>query len=292
MYGKCGSVVNARKVFDKMRERDLFSFNAMIAAHAQLFHGNEAFQTFQQMQLEGIEPDRVSYLGVLSACSTLADLNVGRIIHALVWNGAFSQDDAVANALINMYSKCGSVKYAWRTFESLHERGIVSWTTMITAFADHGHTRRALEVFELMEDKGIEPNEVSFVSVLSACSRAGLVDQALKFFKRMNRTKKTALKASHYGCMVDLLTRVGCLEEAETFLYNWPSQPGVVDWMTLLSASKIFDDVQRGKRAAEHLLELDQECTAAYIVLANAYVGSCRQDNDASFENTWDHLCI
>ncbi|KAI5079867.1 hypothetical protein GOP47_0005346 [Adiantum capillus-veneris] len=271
MYGKCGSVVSARQVFDNMSERDLFSFNSMIVTHAQFSQGNEALQTFQQMQVEGIEPDRVSYLGVLSASSTLSDLNIGKMFHAMVSNGGFKRDDAVATAFLNMYSKCGSVQCAWRIFQSLLERGIVAWTSIITALADHGHTRRALKLFDLMVDEGIDLNELSFVSVLSACSRAGLIDQALVFFQKTNRANKAAFRSSHFNCMLDLVTRSGRLGEAETFLSVSPYQPGVVDWMTLLSASKICNDVQRGRRAAYYLMELDEDCTAAYLLLANAY---------------------
>ncbi|MCO5611671.1 hypothetical protein L7F22_065926 [Adiantum nelumboides] len=274
MYGKCGSAVSARQVFNNMSERDLFSFNAMIAVHAQFFQGNEAFQTFQQMQLEGIEADKISYLGLLSACSTLTDLNVGKMIHTLVSNGEFKHDDAVVNAFINIYSKCGSVECAWITFESLPERGIAAWTSMITALADHGNTGRAFELFELMVEEGIEPNDLSFVSVLSACSRAGLMDQALEFLQMTNRADMPALPSSHFRCTVDLAGRLGRLEEAEIFLSVSPYQPSIVDWMTLLSASKTFYDVQRGRRAAYYLMELDEEFTATYVVLGNAFAGS------------------
>ena len=261
----------------------------MIAAHAQHLHGNEAFRLLQQMQLEGVGPDKVSYLGVLSACSGLADLNVGKVIHAIIENSEFELDDVVGNALVNMYSKCGSVDNAWKTFDSLPTRDIISWTTMVAAYAHHGCIDRALEVFELMEGEGIEPNEVSFVSILSACSRVGSVEKAHIFIEKMSQVKKIMLKPSHYACMIDLLTRVGRLEEAEDFLKQWPGQPGVVDWMALLSASKTYGDMERGIRAAEHLFEIDQECTAAYVVLANAcaYSSLGNEEVVSSFNAKW-----
>ena len=160
---------------------------------------------------------------------------------------------------------------------------------MVAAYAHHGCIDKALEVFELMEGEGFEPNEVSFVSILSACSRVGSVEKALIFMKRMSQVKKIMLKPSHYACMIDLLTRVGRLEEAEDFLKKWPGHPGVVDWMTLLSASKIYGDMERGREAAEHLLEIDQECAAAYVVLANAcaYSSFGNEEVVSSFNERW-----
>lgn len=278
MYGKCGSLVDACKVFEKMFEWDVVSWNALISIYAQHVHGKETFQLFQQMQQEGVQPDKVSFLSVLSACASLADLKVGKMIHTNVMSCGFGSDDAIGNALVNMYSKCGSVDDAWRTFDNLTNRDIVSWTTMVAAYAHHGHAKEALNVFQRMEDERVTPNEISFLSVLSACSHAGLVDQALCYFASMSRDHGIAPNSSHYGCMIDLFSRVGLLDEAEDFMNKMPGQPGVVEWMTLLGACRNYGDMKRGRRAAEHLLELNPLCKAGYVVLSNTYAASGRED--------------
>ncbi|KAH7283913.1 hypothetical protein KP509_34G030900 [Ceratopteris richardii] len=272
MYCKCGSVESAKQVFAEMHEHNLFSFNAIIGAYSQLLSHNEALEAFVRMQIEGIQPDSVSYLGMLVACSGLADLKVGRMIHALVLNSGFECDDAVSNAMISMYSKCGSVECAYYMFESLSEKSIAAWASMITAFADHGDIEKVLKLFNFMVNEGVEPNETSFVGILAACSRAGLIDHAFQVLLCIGQAKGGLLCGSHFGCIIDLLTRAGLLQEAEFFLSIFPFHPGIVEWMTLLSASKNFNNLQSGKQAANYLTEIDEDCAVAYIVLGNSYV--------------------
>eukprot|EP01018_Ginkgo_biloba_P003474 Gb_25271 [translate_table: standard] len=278
MYGKCGSVEIARKLFDKMSIKNVVSWNAMIAADSQNGHTNEALTLFHQMQLAGVKPDSFTMVSVLPACSHLGALQQGKIIHAYIIRSQFELD-VVCTALIDMYVKCGSVQNARKLFDRMSKRDVILWSAMIAGYGMNGLGEEALQLFYQMQQTGTNPNDITFICVLSACSHAGLVDEGWQFFDSMTQKYSIIPKVEHYACMVDLLGRTGRLDEAQEFVQKMPLQPAAGVWGALLGACRIHGNIELGKHVAEHLFELDPENAGYYVLLSNIYAAASRWDD-------------
>jgi pentatricopeptide repeat protein len=175
----------------------------------------------------------------------------------------------LANALIDMYAKCGVIHEAAKVFNDMPERNLVSWNSMITAYASHGHAKQALSVFERMISGGFKPDDITLVGVLSACSHGGLVAEGQEYFQNMKRKYGIEPKNEHYACMIDLLGRVGLLEDAYELITKMPMEPSAAAWGALVHACRMHGNVEVAKIAAPRLLELDPEDSGIYVLLAN-----------------------
>eukprot|EP01018_Ginkgo_biloba_P000317 Gb_38242 [translate_table: standard] len=277
-YAQNGHVDEAMKLFEKMPRRDQVSWTALIAGFAQNGHYMEALNFFRQMQLAGVKPDMKTFTSVLPACANLAALEQGMEIHEQITTSGIQADDFVLNALVDMYAKCGSIEKARDLFDNMHRRDIVSWTAMIAGYAMHGYGKEALEIFEQMQHSGTKPNRITLVCVLQACCHAGLVDKGLQYFDSIIRDYHIIPAMEHYGCMVDLLGRAGCLEEAQTFINKMPIKADATVWICLLGACRIHNNVELGEYAAKHIFELDPKNTAPYVLLSNIYAAAGRWD--------------
>eukprot|EP01018_Ginkgo_biloba_P028267 Gb_24755 [translate_table: standard] len=279
MYAKCGSLEIARQLFDKMSKRDVISWNAMIAGYAQNGHANEALRLFDQMQQVDMKPDSVTMVSVLPACSHLGALQQGKWIHDYINRNGFESDVSVSTALIDMYAKCGSIEIARNVFDNMSKRDVVSWSAMISGYGMHGHGKDALALFIQMLETGIKPNDVTFISVLSACSHAGLVNEGWQYFDCMTQDYHITPRVEHYSCMVDLLGRAGCLDEAHDFVNNMPLEPHVGVWGALLGACRIHCNIELGEQVANRLFYLDPEHVGYYVLLSNIYAEAGRWDD-------------
>jgi pentatricopeptide repeat protein len=192
----------------------------------------------------------------------------------------------VGNALIDMYAKCGSLLAAHEVFDAMHDRDEVSWNTLIGGLAQHGCGKQALEVFEQMKCAGVQPNEVTFVGVLSACSRAGLVDEGHHYFSSLCETHGITPTDAHYGCMVDLLGRAGNLNEAEEFIEKLPFEAVPAIWGALLGACRIHGNVKLAEHAGEYCLKLEPQNAGVYVLLMHIYAAAGMWDGVARVRNT------
>jgi len=270
MYAKCGSIEDAQRVFNGMTKRDVVSWNAMIFGHVKCGQGLEALELFQQMQHEeGVQPDPVTFVAVLNACAGVAALEEGRRVHKQIIESSCESDAFVGSSLIDMYAKCGSIKDAEKVFNNVAlGRNVVSWTAMLGGYAMHGHGKEALEHFERMRKEGVEINGVTFLSLLSACSHAGLVDEGLDYFKAMGPVYGVSATAEHYACMVNLLGHAGRLQEAEDLIKS--SQHCMEDataWTALLGACRVHGNCEMGERIAKRVVELDPGNSSGYMLL-------------------------
>eukprot|EP01018_Ginkgo_biloba_P016390 Gb_13227 [translate_table: standard] len=281
MYAKCGSIENSLQLFGKMTERDAISWNAMIAGYVQHGHSEEALKLFFEMQHSSVEPDQATFASVLSACANLAVLEHGKQVHTHIIGIGFESHMPVINALLTMYAKCGSIEDASHVFDKMFERDLISWNAMIAGYAQHGHGMEALRLFEEMLLTGTNPDAVTFLGVLSACSHAGLVDQGRHYFDSMSHDYHITPRMDHHACIIDLLGRAGCLDEAEDFIKNMPFEPDVSVWVALLSACRVHGNTEMGKRVAECLFVLEPQNTASYVLLSNVYSASGRWDDAA-----------
>eukprot|EP01018_Ginkgo_biloba_P024476 Gb_03693 [translate_table: standard] len=284
-YTKCKSVEDARKVFDKMHKRDPISWTTMVVGYAQNSLVNESLQLFCHMQWEGMKPDQFTFASLISACAGITAIEQGKQFHAIVIKTGFEWDVFVENALVDMYSKCGSIETARTVFDKIFKRDVISWTAMIVGYAQHGLAKKAIQLFEQMQQEGMKPNHITFVGVLFACSHAGLIDKGRYYFESMSRDHGITPRLEHYVCMVDLLGRVGHLDEAEKFIKEMPLEPGVLVWQTLLGACKIHGNIELGKWAAARVMDLEPQDSAAYVLMSNMYATAGRWDDAAKVRN-------
>jgi len=313
MYSKCGSVEDAHQVFDKMPERDVVSWTALIAGYAksasfneahsvfeqmpernvvswnaiisgcaQNGHSEEAIRLFWQMKQEGVYPTHYTFGNVLSACASLATLQHGKQVHAHVVKAGFQfktgldSDVFVGNSLVDMYAKCGNIDDARLAFDKIVERDGVSWNAMIVGYAQNGHGNKALELFQQMLQEGMNPDHITMIGVLSACSHAGLVDEGRHYFNSMSQDHFITPLPDHYACMIDILGRAGYLDEAKDFIISMPFKADAIMWGAMLGACRIHGNVELGKWAAEHIFELDPQNSGPYVLLSNIYADAGR----------------
>eukprot|EP01018_Ginkgo_biloba_P037418 Gb_09410 [translate_table: standard] len=281
MYAKCGCIEIARQLFDKMSERNVISWNAMIAGYAQNGHGNEALILFNQLQLADVKANSMTMVNVLQACAHLGVLKQGKWIHDYIIRNGLESDVFLVTALIDMYAKCGSIETARLLFDRMSERDVVSWSAMIAGYGMHGHAKDALDLFFQMQQAGVRPNDITFIGVLSACSHAGLVNDGWQYFECMSRDYCITPTTKHYACMVDLLGRAGHLYEAQVFIEKMPLKPDTSVWGALLGACRIHCNIELGKRVAECLFYLEPENAGFYVLLSNIYAASGKWDDVA-----------
>ncbi|KAF3453662.1 hypothetical protein FNV43_RR04103 [Rhamnella rubrinervis] len=282
MYSKCGDLDTARDLFNGINQRDVISWNVMIGGYSHMSHYKEALALFQIMLRSNIEPNDVTFLGVLPACAHLGALDLGKWIHAYIDKNFHNLTNiSLWTSLIDMYAKCGNIEAAKQVFDNMESRNVASWNAMISGLAVHGHAHMALEFFSRMANEGFKPDDITFVGVLSACNHAGLLDLGRQYFNSMIRDYKISPKLHHYGCLIDLLGRAGLFDEAKTLIENMEMKPDGAIWGSLLGACRVHGRVELGEYVAEHLFELEPENPGAYVLLSNIYAGACRWDDVA-----------
>nr|GMC64042.1 pentatricopeptide repeat-containing protein At3g49710 [Ipomoea batatas] len=251
----CGGMLHCTKVFQEIPDPDLVLWNTMISGYS-LFEefSEEAVAYFRRLQRAGHRPDDCSFVCVISACSNLSSPLQGKQIHSLAIKSYIPTNRiAVNNALIAMYSKCGSLQDAMRIFDRMPEH-----------------------------NRNMGPTSITFISVLSACAHTGKVEEGKKYFSMM--TEKFGIKpeAGHYSCMIDLLGRTGKLEEAESLIETMPYSPGTIGWGSLLRACRTHGNIELAVKAANHCLQLDPSNAAPYVMLANMHASSGRWEEVAA----------
>ncbi|PON86323.1 DYW domain containing protein [Trema orientale] len=253
----------------------------MIAGYVQCGKPKEATNLFLEMEKVGLKPNEVTVVAVLAACADLGDLYLGRRIHEYSSRSGFGKDVRVSNTLIDMYVKCGCLEDAQEVFHEMEERTVVSWSAMIQGLAIHGKAEEALRLFSEMIRAGVKPNWVTFLGLLHACSHMGLIDEGRNFFAGMTRDYGIVPRIEHYGCMVDLLSRAGLLQDAHEFIKNMPIKPNGVVWGALLGGCKVHKNIALAEEAIRHLSELDPLNDGYYVVLSNIYAQAERWEDTA-----------
>ncbi|KAA8545569.1 hypothetical protein F0562_020353 [Nyssa sinensis] len=270
-YVRLGNLKAAKQLFDKMPQRSVVSWNSMISAFAQNGLFKEAIELFRDMQMANVRPNYVTLVSVLPAISRLGMLDLGNWVHLYAEKIKIEIDEVLGSALIDMYSKCGSIEKAVQVFESLPQRNVITWNAIISGLAMHGQAKKALDYFSRMERAEVAPSDVTYIGVLNACSHAGLVHEGRLIFHHMARITGLEPRIEHYGCMVDLLGRAGLLDEAEDFILQMPIKPDDVILKALLGACKMHGNIEMGKRVAELLMEMAPNDSGSYVALSNMY---------------------
>ncbi|KAL6638063.1 hypothetical protein ACP70R_025635 [Stipagrostis hirtigluma subsp. patula] len=306
VYGECGELTVSRWVFDEMPMRSTVSWNAMV--HQYVRHGNvnaayelflamprrdvvswntiiagyclagrcrEALGLFRQMVSPSscpVHPNGPTMSTVLAACAGAGCLESGIWLHAYIDRNHMNDDGSLDRNLIDMYAKCGCIDKALQMFEKAPEkRDLYLWTSVICGLAMHGRAADALRMFEMMQDSGIRPDDVTLVGVLNACAHGGLVDEGLRHFYSMEEKYAISPKIEHYGCIIDLLGRVGRLQEAHNMIRTMPMKPNVVIWGAFLNACKVHSNMELGEIAASEVSRLDPDDPWARVMLSSMY---------------------
>ncbi|KAF8660010.1 hypothetical protein HU200_058095 [Digitaria exilis] len=271
LYAKCRCLPVAMQVFESLQRKNAIQWTTVVVGHAQEGQVREAMELFRRFWSSGVPADAHVLSSVVGVFADFALVEQGRQVHCYtVKNPAGGLDVSVGNSMADMYLKCGLIDEAKQLFQEMPARNVVSWTTMINGLGKHGLGREAIHMFEQMRADGrVEPDEVAYLALLSACSHAGLVEECRLYFSRMLQERRVRPKAEHYACMVDLLGRAGELGEARDLIRTMPMEPTVGIWQTLLSACRVHKDVGVGREAGDVLLAVDGDNPVNYVMLAN-----------------------
>ncbi|KAI5673717.1 hypothetical protein M9H77_14081 [Catharanthus roseus] len=279
-YARCGEVSFSRQVFEEMVHKDVVSWNTMIAVYAQHGLSREALGLFCSMVNDTeVDYDAVTLSAILLACAHSGALQLGKCIHDQVIRMRLEDNLYVGTSLIDMYCKCGRVVMARKAFDQMKEKNVKSWTAMIAGYGMHGQAKEALKVFYDMNRAGVRPNYITFVSVLAACSHAGLVDEGWFWFRAMQHRFRIEPGLEHYGCMVDLLGRAGFLSRAYDLIKEMKVQTDFVIWGSLLAACRMHNNVELGEISARKLFELDPNNCGYFVLLSNIYADAGRWED-------------
>ncbi|KAK4486044.1 hypothetical protein RD792_008707 [Penstemon davidsonii] len=281
VYAKSGNIEASMNLFVESTNKNEVSWNTMIVGYVQLGDAEKAFQLYLNMCEEQVQATEVTYSSLLRASASLAALEPGIQIHTMTIKTMYDGDDAVSNALIDMYGKCGRIKDARVVFDIMSKKDVVSWNSMVSAYSMHGLGSEALNIFKDMGKTPIKPNELTFVGVLSACSNTGSLDLGQSYFASMKEDYGIEPCMEHYTCMVSLLGRLGHLEKAVKLIEEIPNDPSVMVWRALLGACVAHNNAELGKFAAEHVLEMEPQDESTYVLLSNIYANAKRWDNVA-----------
>ncbi|XP_058072106.1 pentatricopeptide repeat-containing protein At5g66520-like [Magnolia sinica] len=272
LYSSCGEMEMCEFLFDEMTQRDAVSWTILISGHRKNGKLDEALIAFERMQYAGISPNRVTMVNALAACAGHGALEMGVWIHDYIKRNGWELDVILGTSLIDMYGKCGRIEIGLSVFDSMAEKNVYTWNSIIGGLALAKNGEEALSWFFRMEEEGIKPDKVSLTGVLCACSHSGLVKMGQRIFYSMVDGKYGfPPEIKHYGCMVDLLARAGLIDEAKEFMLMMPFEPNTVIWGALLSGCRAHGDMELSEMAARKLIELEPDNSAYYVVLSNFY---------------------
>ncbi|XP_073285368.1 pentatricopeptide repeat-containing protein At2g20540-like [Primulina huaijiensis] len=281
-YCKNGDVYSARLIFDEARVKDIGIWGAMISGYVQNDCFKEGLKLFRLMQIHGIDPDEAVLVSILCACAHLGCLEIGLWIHRYVEKHTkLLISVKLGTALSDMYAKCGSLVLAGTMFDKMPKRDLICWNTMISGYAMNGDGESALELFDEMRKLGVRPDEVTFISLFTACSYSGMAEEGLNLLNIMCNVYHIEPKSEHYGCIVDFLCRSGHIEEAYKIVQRVPISGSATEeaiaWRALLSACRNHRQIDLAEAAAERLVKLERH-SGAYVLLSNVYSAAGRHD--------------
>lgn len=275
MYMDCGDEATARILFEECPNRDLISWNALIASYVRTNHFDEAWLLFSRMILE-VEPNCVTIINILSSYNHFAALPQGQCLHGYITRRPVSFDFSLslANSFLSMYVRCGSMQNAEKIFKLLHRRNIISWNALITGYGSNGRGYDAILAFVNMLEDGLQPNGATLIALLSACRHSGLIEEGLQLFQTMVQDFNITPELVHYGCVVDLLCRGGHLNEAREFIESMAIEPDASMWRALLSACRIHSNTTLAVYTFDKLIELEPMNAGNYVLLSNIYAAA------------------
>lgn len=276
VYGECGYIDYASRIFASIKVKDVVSWTSMISCYVKNGLANEALDIFLSMKETGIEPDDIALTSTLSAVADLSALRKGKEIHGFLVRNGFILEGPIASSLLDMYASCGTIDNSFEVFNHTRDKDLVIWTSMINAFGMHGQGKEAVTLFKMMECEKVVPDHICFLALFNACSHSALVDEGKRFFELMKDEYKLDPWPEHYACIVDLLGRANYLEQAFEFVKSMQMEPTAAVWCALLGACRIHNNEELGDLAAKKLLELEPGNPGNYVLVSNVYAARGR----------------
>ncbi|CAA6666461.1 unnamed protein product [Spirodela intermedia] len=296
-YVKCEDLPSARSLFDHMPERNVISWNIMISGCLKGRTPERGLELFSEMVKAGLRGTTTTMVSVITACARLGRLKEGRSIHGFCIRNFVELNLILETALVDMYSKCLKLGSARSVFDGIQSKNLISWNAMILGHCIHGRPEDGLSLFEDMvtrgskqeeetdrhheraEDAGISPDEVTFVGILCACSRAGMLTEGKRYFDKMVETYSITPSFAHYWCMANLYAGLGLVEEAEELLRTMPEETECLVWGSMLWLCRFHQDIGPGEEIARRLIELEPFNSSRYALLWNVYVAAGRWED-------------
>jgi pentatricopeptide repeat protein len=250
MYAKCGSIQDAQLVFNRMTTRNVVSWNSMILGHVKCGQGLQALKLSQQMQVEGVQPDPVTFVGLLNACASITAHEEGRCVHEQITQSGCEFDVFVGTSLIDMYTKCGGIEDAQRVFNRMATCNVVSWNAMILGLVKCGQAHRTLGLSGQIQREGVQPDSVTFVGMLNACATLGALEEGRHIHEQsvQNGCESDIFVGSS---LFDMYAKCGVTEDAQR-VFKWMKTCNVVSWNAM-----ILGHVKHGH--GQRALELSQQ---------------------------------
>ncbi|KAK9151640.1 hypothetical protein Syun_009949 [Stephania yunnanensis] len=276
MYAKCSRLEQSLNVFKRMPSKDVVTWNALLAAYAQNGNLYEAMCLLNEMKMARQRPDYITVVSLLQACASLGALLQGKWIHNFLLRHRVGPCISIDTALVDMYSKCGNIDDARKCFDLMPEKDLVSWSTIIAGYGSHGKGETALKMYNEFLQTGIQPNHVTFLAILSACSHAGLVSQGMRIFESIMQDYGHEPTVEHRACIVDLLSRAGRLEEAYDFVKRMFKQPSISVLGILLDACCSHRNADLADMVRREIQLMKPVDAADYVQLAHSYASTCK----------------
>lgn len=280
MYTRCGKMDIAEKMFYQglSTQNCPVMWTSMICAYSRNAEPEKALSIFYESQLKGMYVDEDALAAVLSVCGTLGFRELGEQIHCLALKTRFLSDTGTQNAIVSMYSKCGSIKKAVQFFKTMPIHDLVSWNSLIAAHVLHKQGDKAINVWSEMQKEGIKPDSFTFLSVITAYryTQFNLFDQCQKLFSSMETTHGIRPTPDHYASFVGVMGYWGLFKKAESFINEMPFEPEGSVWRSLLDCCTRHSNTNLGKLAEKKILASDPRDISTYILVSNLYSASGR----------------
>ncbi|XP_050221109.1 putative pentatricopeptide repeat-containing protein At1g64310 [Mercurialis annua] len=279
MYARFKCMSSAYNVFSSLSQPDLVAWSALITGYCQSGDHTKAMMLYRNLTIEGRRADPILIASILAAAAHLANLRPGVEIHGYVFRHGYESNIMVSSALINMYMKCGFVRWGIRVFDNTINKNAVSYNSIISGLGFNGISADAFKLFEEMLEQGLKPDESTFSALLCCCCHAGLVKDGWRIFKRMMEDFCIPASTEHYVHMVKLLGSAGQLEEAYNFILSskQPVDNGI--WGALLSCCDIYGNTKLAEIVSQQLFDNEPRKGAYRVMLSNIYAGEGRWDD-------------
>jgi pentatricopeptide repeat protein len=236
IYARCGDLGDARNTFDRLNNKHVASWNAVMSGYTQHELGWEALCLFGEMcRSYDCTPDEATFVTASKACSTMSMLESGRCIHSHIAESGHESNTSISNTLIDLYSRCGRVEDARHVFGRIPRPDIWAWNAMISCMCRNGGLDLASDCLKRMTEGGLDPMYVTIIPMLARCSQQGQLDDLFQTVRELEGIVPTV---EVYNCIVDALGRAGCLHSAEEILLTIPFGFNILGWMSLLTNCK------------------------------------------------------
>ncbi|EES06019.1 hypothetical protein BDA96_04G370700 [Sorghum bicolor] len=291
-YARAGEIYMARNLFDEMPNKDLVAWTVLVGGYVQAGRCKEALQLFEEMEATGLEADEVTVVTVLSACVQHGAIGLAKRLHRRVnQNGLVSRNARVATSFVHIYAKHGCIQTAMDVFRGVTDefKTVELFNAMIHGLAHHGYGEKAISLFDEMETLELQPDDITFVGVLCACSHSNLVEQGRKMFLSMSDKYGVKPDIKHHACMADLLGRAGRIDEAYNFIQNMPFKANHVVWSSLLTACKIHGNNKIRKLVERQILGLDATYKPEKLTLSGLFSDHKRKELSARVRKAIKH---